>query len=106
MTSQLILTVAQSAAIARMPEEAARLRLLANQQPRDPYFWFEAKADVDRGFLDAYLGDPEAGWEKLEPWATDPHIFATRAYLRVAPHIQLLFGEVARFQEFINSEDE
>jgi hypothetical protein len=88
-----------------MTEEAARLQTLADQQKRDPYFWIEALADVENAYLDAYLGDPEAGWKRLEPWADDPTVFATRAYLRVSPLHQHLFGEVPRFQEFINSED-
>jgi TolB-like protein len=104
-TKRLILWVAQAAAIAQMTEEAARLQTLADQQKRDPYFWIEALADVENAYLDAYLGDPEAGWKRLEPWADDPTVFATRAYLRVSPLHQHLFGEVPRFQEFINSED-
>lgn len=99
-----ILIVAQAAAIAQMAEEAARLQGLADQQPRHPFFWIEAMADVENAYLDAYLGDPEAGWKRLEPWADDPSLFATRAYLRVSPHMHQLFGEVTRFQEFINSE--
>jgi hypothetical protein len=87
-----------------MADEAARLQKLADQQPRHPFFWIEALVDVENAYLHAYLGDPEAGWERLEPWADDPSVFATRAYLRVAPHERLLFGEVAKFQEFIDSE--
>ena len=100
-----MLVIAQAAAIAKIPEEALRLRELAEQQPRHPYFWIEALADVERAYLDAYLGDPEAGWERLEPWADDPYVCATRAYFKVAPREQHLFGEVGRFQEFINRVD-
>jgi len=100
----IILIVAQAAAIAQMAEEAARLQKQADQQPRHPFFWIEAMADVENAYLDAYLGDPEAGWKRLEPWADDPSVFATRAYLRVSPHMQQLFGEVTQFQKFINSE--
>lgn len=98
--------VAQAAAMANMPEEATRLRMLADQQPRHPFFWIEARADVENAYVNALLGDPEAGWKRLEPWADDPFVHGfTRAYLRVSPREQLLFGEVAGFQEFINSED-
>jgi TolB-like protein len=99
-----LLIAAQAAGIAQMADEAARLQKLADQQPRHPFFWIEALVDVENAYLHAYLGDPEAGWERLEPWADDPSVFATRAYLRVAPHERLLFGEVAKFQEFIDSE--
>jgi TolB-like protein len=102
---RFILGVAQAAAIAQMDEEAEGLRILANQQPRQPFFWIEALVDVEHAYLDAYLGDPEAGWQRLEPWADDPYIFATRAYLKVSPLHQHLFGEVPGFQEFINRVD-
>lgn len=103
-TKALIAWVAQAAAIAQKREEAERLRLLAEQQPRNPFFYIDARADVALAQLDALLGDPEAGWSRLEPWAVDPYIFATRAYLRVSPLHQQLFGNVTRFQEFINGE--
>ncbi len=104
-TKRLILTAAQAAVIAQKPQEAIRLQTLSDQQERRAYFYPEALADIDMAHLYAYLGDPEAGWEKLEPWADDPYVFATKAYLRVAPHIQHLFGEVPGFQAFIRSED-
>ncbi len=99
------LGAAQAAAIARNTGEATRLRTLADQQPRHPFFWIEALADVEYAHLDAYMGDPDTGWERLEPWADDPFVFATRAYLRVSQRQKLLFEEVIRFQEFINRED-
>lgn len=99
------LIAAQAAAIAQKTEEAKRLQMLASQQPRYPFFWIEALADVQHAYLDAYLGHPEAGWNRLELWADDPFVYATRAYLRVSPRDQYLFGEVSRFQEFIESED-
>ncbi len=102
---ELVLLAAQSAALAANPGEAERLRGLADEQEH-VYFWLEARADVEEAYLDAYLGDPEAGWQRLEPWADDPYVFSTKAYLRVAPHIQLLFGEVPGFQEFIRIEDD
>ncbi len=104
-TRVYLFIIAQAAAIAGMSEEAERLRALADKQPRHPFFWIEALADVETAYLDAYLGDLEAGWDRLEPWADDPSVFATRAYLRVAPQIQLLFGEVTRFQKFIHIEE-
>lgn len=97
------LLAAQVAAVAQKTEEAQRLRALADQQPRHPFFWIELLAEVEYAHLDAYMGDPEAGWKRLEPWADEPFVFATRAYLRVSPRHQALFGEVAAFREFINS---
>jgi TolB-like protein len=100
-----LLKAAQAAAIAQMTAEAARLKELANQQPRHPFFWVEAKAEVETAILQAFLGDPETGWERLERWADDPYVFTTRTHLRVAPLENLLFGEVAEFQSFINAVD-
>lgn len=102
---EFVLIAAQAAALAGYPDEANRLRALADEQEH-AFFWLEARADVEGAFLDAYLGDPEAGWEKLAPWADDPYVFATRAYLRVVPRLQHLFGQVAAFREFINGEDQ
>lgn len=101
---EFVLIAAQAAALAGYPDEANRLRALADEQEH-AWVWLEARADVEKAFRDAYLGDPEAGWTRFEPWADDPYLFATRAYLRVAPNVQHLFGEVARFQEFIRTED-
>lgn len=97
--------VGQVAAIAGMTEEAKRLAALADHQPRHPFFWLAAQADIERAYLEAYLGNPEGAWERLEPWADDPSVYATRAYLRVAPREQYLFGQVLRFQEFIGERD-
>jgi hypothetical protein len=101
---EIFLIAARAAAIAQMTEEAERLRTLAEQQPRHPFFWVEAKMEVEAAHLEAYLGDPEAGWARLEPWADDPFVFATRAYLKASPLHQHLFGEVAGFQRFVGSE--
>jgi TolB-like protein len=101
---EIVLFAAQAAALTGNPGEAGRLRSLADEQQHE-YIWLEGRADVQEAYLDAYLGDPGAGWEKLEPWADDPYVFATRAYLRVSPFHQHLFGEVPRFQQFIDSED-
>ncbi|NNL94788.1 MAG: hypothetical protein HKO64_04135 [Xanthomonadales bacterium] len=101
---EYVLIAAQAAAIAGKNEEANRLRMLADQQEPHAFFWLEARVDIEHAYLDAYLGDPRTGWERFEQWADDPFVFATRAYLRVSPHHQLLFGADSRFQEFINDE--
>jgi TolB-like protein len=98
-----VLFAAQAAALAGNTSEAVRLRALADEQVYN-FFWMEARADTEKALFDAYMGDPEAGWEWLEPWADDPFVYATRAYLRVDPEIQLLFGEVPAFQAFIDAE--
>jgi TolB-like protein len=99
------LKTGQAAAIAQKTEVAERLQELADQQERPAYFLIEARGDIENAYLYAYLGDPESGWELLEPWADDPYVWATRAFLRVSPREQYLFGNVSRFQEFISSED-
>ena len=104
LSRSFIFLVAQSAAIAGKTEETERLLTLADRQARHPFFWVEALADVEHAYLLAFMGDPEAGWALLEPWADDPYVWGTRAYFRASPREQYLFGEVARFQEFIDAQ--
>ncbi|MDX1461272.1 MAG: hypothetical protein R3348_09480, partial [Xanthomonadales bacterium] len=100
---EFVMIAAQAAALAGKSDEAERLRTLAEERVNE-FFWLEARADVQEAFLDAYLGDPESGWQRFEPWADDPFVWgATRAHLRVAPHENHLFGEVPQFQEFIKA---